>query len=121
VARLGAEVMQALAKMGDAHRGVRSGKQREFANNDGEAVDFNPGFARKGHTKGTLAASTRKLAGPSVRTVVASKRFLPLRSKADVSTTTTHRSGVRHGSASGSSSKGTEKEKPGDAGLFLLD
>ncbi|MDO8262607.1 MAG: hypothetical protein Q7T21_05215 [Gallionella sp.] len=38
MARLGTEITQALAEMGDTHRGVRSGNQSGFENNCGEAV-----------------------------------------------------------------------------------
>ncbi len=38
VARLGTEIKQALAKMGDAHRAVRSGNQSGLENNYWETV-----------------------------------------------------------------------------------
>jgi len=38
VARLGAEIMQALAKMGDAQRGRRGGNQSGFENDCGKVM-----------------------------------------------------------------------------------
>jgi hypothetical protein len=40
VARFGTEIAQALAKLGDTHRGVRSGNQSGFENNCGNAVEI---------------------------------------------------------------------------------
>jgi hypothetical protein len=38
VARLGAQITQALAEVGDTHRGMRRENQSEYVNNGGEAV-----------------------------------------------------------------------------------
>ena len=48
VARLGAEITQTLAEMGDTHSRVRSGNQSEPENNCGEAVQILTQASAKG-------------------------------------------------------------------------